>query len=338
MSENKTVISQANHLDSLVLLRGLAVIMVCFCHFGNPLSAGDHFFTNLFLLFKQYGKFGVEIFFVISGFIIPYSLYRGKYQLSDYFTFLYKRLLRLQPPYLLALFTTLVIMYFSYKTRHVAFPENIASITRSLVYLHFPPDNPVFWTLAVEAQYYIFIGLFYSLLVKYPPIAYFIVIPVFLFIGQTTLVDSFSLLHYFVFFFIGNTAFLVYSELGKKVVNFIALFLLLLFSYFHYELPAFICSTFALVFILLYRKKIWSPFKFIGTISYSIYLIHFPIGIKLINLLKPKINPSFGWLLFSVTITLVVFISFLFYRTIEEFSEKISKKIKYKASVLNYKV
>ena len=330
MNENKPFTAQTNHLDSLVLLRGLAVIMVCFCHYGNPLSAGDHFFTKLFLFFKQYGKFGVEIFFVISGFIIPYSLYKGKYQLGDYFTFLYKRLLRLHPPYLLALFITLVIMYFSYKTRHVAFPEDFASITRSLVYLHFPPDNPVFWTLAVEAQYYLFVGLFYVLLVNYSLLAYFLVVPVFLFLGHTSLVENFSLLKYFVFFFIGNAAFMIYLGIGNKWINSFSLASLVGFSYFFYELPAFLCSTFTLSFILLYRKQVFSSLKFIGTISYSIYLIHFPIGIKFINLLKPRINPSYSWLLFVVTVVFVVLVSLVFYKIIEAFSEDISKKIKYR--------
>ena len=331
MIYKKTINNQTIQLDSLVLLRGVAVMLVCFCHFGDPLSAGNHIFSKLFNNFHLYGKFGVEIFFVISGFIIPFSMYQGKYQIFDLGTFLYKRLLRLHPPYLLALFGTLVIMYFSYKTRHVLYPENVLSISKSLFYFHVPADNPVFWTLAVEGQYYIFIGLFYYILVNYSLIGYLLIIPFFLYLGQTALIDYLAILKYFVFFFIGNVAFLIFFEVGNKKLNYFALFGLLVYSYFFYEFPAFLFSTATLFFILFYRKKVSSYFKFIGSISYSIYLIHFPIGIKFINLLKPKINPSYSWLLFIGTTILSILISFLFYKVIEEFSENISKKVKYKS-------
>jgi peptidoglycan/LPS O-acetylase OafA/YrhL len=116
-------------------------------------------------------------FFVISGFVIPLSLLKGRYHINDYTRFLYKRVLRLHPPYLAALALTLIIMFLSYKARKVNFPENGVSIFKSIWYLHIPSDNPVFWTLAVEAQYYLFIGLFYILLTRYTKQSLFIGIP-----------------------------------------------------------------------------------------------------------------------------------------------------------------
>ena len=334
MSEMKIEKPKVNQLDSLVLLRGIAVIMVCFCHFGDALSSGNHSFTTLFSYFHIYGKFGVQIFFVISGFIIPYSLSKGKYQFIDYPSFLYKRLLRLHPPYLLALATTLIVMYFSYKARHVAYPENFMTIFNSLFYFHTPSDNPVFWTLAVEAQYYIFIGLFYILLINYTEVAYFVVIPIFLFLGHSQLANYFTLLNFFVFFFIGNALFMTYLDIGNKIINIISLLLLIVYSYFFYEIPAFIFSLFTVIFILLYTRKVSSYLKFVGTISYSVYLIHFPFGIKLINLIRPKLNPSYSGLLFIATTILSLLISYFFYKVIEEFSERVSKNIKYKAFYL----
>ncbi|MHB8208815.1 acyltransferase family protein [Mucilaginibacter sp.] len=49
------------------------------------------------------------IFFVISGFVIPYSLFKANYELKHYFKFLYKRVLRLHPPYLAALLIILKV-------------------------------------------------------------------------------------------------------------------------------------------------------------------------------------------------------------------------------------
>ena len=321
--------TQNNQLDSLVLLRGIAVLMVCFCHFGNALSNG-HRFANLFEAFHNYGNYGVHVFFVISGFIIPFSLFKGKYGVNDYHRFLYKRFLRLHPPYLAALVLTLVIMYFSYKIRHIPFPENATSVLQSLIYLHTPGDNPVFWTLLVEAQYYLFIGIFYLLLMKNSKIAYFIVMPILLILSKS-INQYFSLQLYFVFFFIGNVGYMIYTKNGSRKMNFIALICLLIFTACFYEIPAFISSLFTISFILLINMPVNKAFKFVGTISYSVYLIHFPIGTKLINLIKPRINLSYSWLLFTITLVVTLIISWVFYKTFEVFSENLSKNVKYKA-------
>ncbi|MEO6547568.1 MAG: acyltransferase [Ferruginibacter sp.] len=322
--------TKKNELDSLVLLRGIAVILVCFCHFANPLTSG-HFFSKLFENFHLYGKYGVHIFFVISGFVIPLSLFYGKYRLRDYPRFLYKRLLRLHPPYLAALVITLIIVFFSYKVRHIAFPESVPSILKSLVYLHAPADNPVFWTLLVEAQYYLLIGLLYSLLMNWPRIALLVFIPILVLLTQTPIVGNVMLFQYLAFFLIGTAGFLIYTNNGVRILNFAFLISILAFIAFRYEIPAFISSFSAIFIILTYRRSVPEYLKFPGKISYSIYLLHFPVGVKLINLLKPRIDLSYSWMLFIFTLAIVFIISLLFYKVFEEYSEKLSKKIKYEA-------
>jgi peptidoglycan/LPS O-acetylase OafA/YrhL len=115
----------------------------------------------------KYGEYGVHVFFVISGFVIPFSLYKAQYALKDYFLFLYKRFLRLHPPYIAGLIFTLILAAASYRSRHIPNPETFSSVFKSLFYIHAPADNPVFWTLRIEAEYYIFIGLFFVLLTKF---------------------------------------------------------------------------------------------------------------------------------------------------------------------------
>ena len=318
-----------NKLDCLVFLRGIAVMMVCFCHFGNAL-VGTSIFSGLFLFFKDYGKFGVHIFFVISGFVIPFSLFKGKYSIVNYHRFLYKRLLRLHPPYLAALLLTIVIMFFSYKLRHIAFPETTKSILRSIFYLHIPGDNPVFWTLVVEAEYYIFIGLFYELLMKQSKIAYLIFIPAIILLSYSFLSGSIALLPYIIFFFIGNVTYMVYIGDSKKLFSSFVLIILLLVSAFFYEFPAFITSVFTVITILFFRKTMSPAFKFIGIISYSLYLTHFPIGIKFLNLVKHNVSPSNSWIFFIAANMICILVAWGFYKIFEEFSERLSKDVKYK--------
>ena len=302
--------------------------MVCLCHFGFPLE-NDKSFFGLFRIFEKYGPYGVHIFFVISGFIIPFSLFKGNYQLKNYPQFLYKRVLRLHPPYLAALVLTLTIMYFSYKARHVPFPETITSIFEGVFYLHTPPDNPVFWTLLVEAQYYIFIGLFYILLMHSARLAYFIAIPILLLLCHTVAKPYLLISSYLSFFLLGNITYMIYTNNGEKIVNLIALAGMLIFIAFFSKFPALLFATSTFSFIILFKKAIGPIPAFIGNISYSIYLIHFPLGVKLINFLKPRINPQYNWLLFGGTLVLTIATAWVFYKIFEEFSERLSKKIRY---------
>ncbi|MEH6406586.1 MAG: acyltransferase [Leeuwenhoekiella sp.] len=314
-------------LDSLILLRVIAVIMVCFCHYGNALSEG-HRFAGLFRIFSDYGNYGVHVFFVISGFVIPLSFARGNYKLYHYPRFLYKRFLRLHPPYLAALALTLIISFASYQVRNLPFPEDALSILKSTLYLHLPSSNPVFWTLAIEAQYYLFIGLFYIALVKYPRKSIFIFIPVLLVLSQLSFVHI-EFLNFLIFFLMGTIGFLIYNNMGNRILNSYTLAGLIIFMVIFYDIEESIAACSTLLFILLYRKPIPKYLKFPGMISYSIYLIHFPLGIKFINLIKHKIPLSYSWVLFSVTMILVFAASYLFYRVFELHSEKLSKKIKY---------
>lgn len=318
------------YLQSLNILRGLAALMVCLCHFGEALKSNNQ--PNiLFEFLHLYGKFGVHIFFVISGFVIPLSFYYGNYSISNYFRFLYKRLLRLQPPYLLAVALTLIIMLVSYKLRHVLFPETVSSIIATCFYFHVPADNPVFWTLAVEAQYYIFIGLFYALAIKFPKISIGLLIPILAILAMVPFVHNIvSLFSYLIFFLIGTVGFFIYNKIGNLLINYLIVIALFVFSFFNYELAAVILSLFTFLVILYFKKSLPVQFQFFGTISYSLYLIHFPIGVKLINLLKFHVNTSLYYLLLLLVLAITVLISWLFSRFVENPSETLSRKIRYK--------
>ena len=81
------------HLDAL---RGIAALSVAGFHFASEMPGT--WFTALF----SKGWLGVEVFFVISGFILPCALQaRGSYSFPRHYPhFLWKRILRLHPPYL----------------------------------------------------------------------------------------------------------------------------------------------------------------------------------------------------------------------------------------------
>src|ERR1039457_1104473 len=88
-------------------LRGPAALMVAWFHFVKcgPLDLG------IFKLTAPDGGYGVIIFYVISGFVLPYSLWKGGYVLADYGRFILKRIARLDPPYFASIAIVLSAAY-----------------------------------------------------------------------------------------------------------------------------------------------------------------------------------------------------------------------------------
>ena len=90
-------------------MRGLAALSVAWFHLTN--TYGESWVRAL----GAYGWLGVEVFFVISGFVIPYSIWTSRelYRLKAYPAFIAKRLMRLEPPYLLSIALVLVLWHAS---------------------------------------------------------------------------------------------------------------------------------------------------------------------------------------------------------------------------------
>ena len=93
-------------LQAVEYTRGVAAFMVMWFHFTYLLPDGVLRASGL------YGYLGVEAFFVISGFIIPYSMDLRHYRLGrDSWTFIGRRIIRLEPPYVMSVLLILCVPY-----------------------------------------------------------------------------------------------------------------------------------------------------------------------------------------------------------------------------------
>jgi peptidoglycan/LPS O-acetylase OafA/YrhL len=108
--------AKIGQIDGLQILRAVAVLLVAWLHGGQML--GDWRVTEL----PHFGAFGIDIFFVISGFIMSSVLLRTKQAPGVHATwgFLKRRLIRIFPIYwvfaLWSLFGYCMAMDFSYRT------------------------------------------------------------------------------------------------------------------------------------------------------------------------------------------------------------------------------
>jgi peptidoglycan/LPS O-acetylase OafA/YrhL len=103
------------------------------------------------------GGYGVEIFFIISGFILSLPLLRGVD--FSYRKYLTRRLTRLEPPYLISLSFIFLAMLYAGK---YSFSELGLEMLASMAYLNnliFPEQLPlvngVTWSLEIEVQFYL---------------------------------------------------------------------------------------------------------------------------------------------------------------------------------------
>jgi len=164
----RRVVASGSYIPEIDGLRFIAVAAVIVFHISEmtrihlgAYAPTGHWFPNLCARLLANGKFGVEIFFCISGFVLglPYArqcLADGPR--SQYISYLKRRLTRLEPPYIAALLIR-------YKPVMVAkslgflqiFPHFLASLfyLNAVFYGQASILLGVAWTLEIEVQFYL---------------------------------------------------------------------------------------------------------------------------------------------------------------------------------------
>jgi peptidoglycan/LPS O-acetylase OafA/YrhL len=327
--------STKKNFESVESLRGIAALGVFLFHWSYLFQPG------LLKDLAEWGRLGVEAFFVVSGFIIPYSLLHSKpgYNYRNFGRFILKRLVRLHPPYL----TTIVLSLAVGRILHAAHPETNAASDLGLksAIAHFFYANgvlgwpwlvSVFWTLGVEFQWYVLIALTYPLLVDSSRRVS----------GLTICLLAASVLwkpsvgvyvfQYLPLFAMGFTAFLYTmkrispAQLGLAAV---ILFFAIMYTS-QFGVKAAIVAACSAAFILGWKWSFW-PVKQLGKISYSLYLVHgvvfFPLC-KLVHRFGPNTD-GYNFLSGLAAFILTLGFSHLFYFATERPSQMWSSRIRF---------
>jgi peptidoglycan/LPS O-acetylase OafA/YrhL len=138
-------------LDSV---RGIAVTGVVLLHAFYTQYIGLHFsrLPQLFVFATLYGWLGVNLFFVLSGFLITGILLDSQHKPQYFRRFYTRRALRILPAYCLLLILLAVLHSASWAFLGLSFVY-LANVTALFGIV---ADYPPLWSLAVEEHFYIF--------------------------------------------------------------------------------------------------------------------------------------------------------------------------------------
>ena len=158
-----TIEGGGSRLKTIDGLRGVAALSVVFYHLNVAAHLSYGMWTPRWIdwLIHQ-GFLGVEVFFVLSGFVIAYSVRNGLYTMGFLGRFALRRFIRLDPPYWAAIALEMGLIWLSIKVSDTdrvipSFKQTAAHIVYLQHVLQLGDIVPVFWTLCYEVQFYIFL-------------------------------------------------------------------------------------------------------------------------------------------------------------------------------------
>jgi peptidoglycan/LPS O-acetylase OafA/YrhL len=157
---------ERGHILALDGLRGIAILLVVFCHFVSNLHITADGWAWPLVAFAHAGWAGVDLFFVLSGFLITGILVDARGSNSYFKAFYARRALRILPAYygfLFAIFVMLPLLHLGAGDNYLLAREHqgwywlhLTNIMMALGELpgRGPYPSTLFWSLAVEEQFY----------------------------------------------------------------------------------------------------------------------------------------------------------------------------------------
>lgn len=314
-------------------IRGLAALAVCLFHFtkGNVQFLGN---AQWYQKIATHGWIGVEAFFVLSGFIIPYSLVKSGYRLNRFLRFFGKRCLRIEPPYLVSIALVLLLGYVGSKVpgyRGEPFQLNWPEIWSHIAYLpkHLGYDwiLPVYWSLEAEFHFYILIGLSLPFLWKTP---WHLVAGMVIALAAGFVIPL-SVFSYAPLFVMGIAVCAYKTGRISREMFWGLLILSVGVSFLRGQEPIMPITGLVTALAIVFLDYTSPVTAFLGKISYSLYLIHVPIGGRIINLGGRFADSAWKvWALMLVALIVTLVASWIFYRLVEWPAQKLSKRIDYR--------
>lgn len=149
----RQLISKLHRYDHIDSLRAIAALIVVWFHSeGSRLVDRKSSVYNLVIHYVDPGRIAVFIFFIISGFVVPITLFR--LHNSDWKVFIVRRFFRLYPIY----WISIILVILSWPLFHDAPPDTLrvlANISMFQSFIGYDNLLELYWTLGVEIKFYL---------------------------------------------------------------------------------------------------------------------------------------------------------------------------------------
>lgn len=289
------------HID---FLRGLAALLVIYQHTSeiavklmSDIVSPEFFIIQVFTKYVGIGEIGVVLFFMISGFVVPFSLTNQTSR--PVWTFAIHRFFRLYPAYWLSVILAILFVWwrFGEGVREIDWVIVLTNI--SMLQAYFGVDNILgsYWTLSLELFFYaVCVALFIKGKLNSAKYIFlvFLILVIVREIARHVPTNSpftwsvFFYLRYMGFMFAG-LFFRIYwvednQSMGKYAgLMFLFTFLLMtgkgIMGIFHGDVAAWKSPLNYLIALALFLSSFWvkpnlNIGNFLGKISYSLYLFH----------------------------------------------------------------
>lgn len=356
----EATVQKVENFVFISVLRGLAALLVVWSHLSgfwlysiNENSGlqniWEKFITGPFRLLYDGGDMAVIVFFLISGFIITHVSFR-----ETKTVFAIKRIMRIFPPLIVAIFITYIVYRLASKF-NLYLPgihgQGMLHWVSSLFLLDgFYQKERVInvtWSLVVEMYFYIITWCFLTITKKNSLKSQWAMTGVLIlfssiFVGINAINQIPNIMQFkmVAFLLIGRAIYLLYSNRIKAYDMALNSFVVALFYVLNteYSKSGFLLTQgyepvvgYIIAIIIfagmlrLSPTSIFKPFRFLSDISYSLYLIHLPVGIFMLSYLHSRHISNSLSALIAIFISIVA--AFILHKTVEVPSQKYARFI-----------
>ena len=335
-----TVNSERKVFASLQAGRGIAAVAVVVHHaaayLGDPRFWNNEWYTRQF----DFGAFGVEFFFVLSGAVILLAHWKDQGQANSFRSYAVRRMRRIYPIYWIVLAGVILVFQLN-PMLGMGYERDGWVILSSILLVHIGSLETILrvaWTLFHELMFYVLFGAIilsrsfgYALLVLwFGASGLMLVVP----FGGPFLRESLSPLH--LLFALGMVIAVI---IRRQIVLRSGMFLIpgiALLAYtsvwtmlyglpdINHSLLAGIGSFLVLLDLILFeregRLQVPAWINFLGDASYSIYLVHFPLlslTARVCFLFSQRVNISL-WAWLALQVLFAVAAGIIFHLAIEK--------------------
>ena len=304
---------ETRRVGKLDLLRFLAAMSVTVFHLMFRGFAADDFSKVPYPLLApvaKYGFLGVELFFIISGFVILMTASRGNLK-----HFAISRITRLYPTFWVCCTLTFVAILLIGGERFSASPgQYLANLTMMGGFTDVAPLDGAYWSLFVELKFYALVALillFRQLERTQLLLALWLSASVLLNIFPVRVLNLVFIQDYAPLFIGGAICYLIYAR-GVSLPRLTILGVACAAAVHHalgavpgfeqkfrtdlneYVIAGAVTGMFATLLLIALNRTGWlakTKWVALGALTYPLYLIHQNIGYMLFNLAYPALNP-----------------------------------------------